>query len=164
MAFLKTVFIFCQGYLTWPRPFSWVGWKVVELAVSINDMPFGSALWNLVEPINLPWWLVRTEVLVGCALVFACGVTQRAANVLQSGLAEAYKSVQQELWRRELLGYPEPPPQQVIGVQINVNESSPAPPSPWWTKPWGLILISVVASVAAAVLGQWLNLELGLAH
>lgn len=67
------------------------------------------------------------------------------------------------LWQRELSGErPVPVRSDQIGVQVNLHQQLPAPPAPWWTKPWGLLAVAVVGGVAAAVIAQWLNIQLGL--
>ena len=76
-------------------------------------------------------------------------------------LAEALRAARQELWRRELLG--ERQVQQAIHLHISAISAQPAPPSPWWTRPLGLIVIAVVGGALSTVAGQWLNLVLGLA-
>ncbi len=152
-----------RQYAQWHYPFSLVGWAVQRAAVFVYNLPAGELLWQSVKPMSPSFWFVQPEVLVSGVLLFLSGLMRRAALVLRKGLQEALTAVQQARWQRELDGERSTPLRgDQIGVQINLHRQLPAPPTPWWTKPWGLLLIALVGGVASAVAGQWLNLQLGL--
>ena len=163
LAALKALTISTQHYAEWYYPFSLAGWAVQRAAVFVYNLPAGDLLWQSVMPMNPPLWFIQPEVLVSGVLLFLSGLMSRAALVLRKGLQEALTAVQQARWQREMDGErPERRGGDRIGVQINLHQQLPVPEMPWWTKPWGLLLIAIVGGVAAAVIGQWLNLQFGL--
>ena len=160
---LKAGVIATQHYAEWRYPLSLFGWAVQRAAVFVYHLPGGDLLWESVTAMNPPLWLIRPEVVVSMALLFLSGLLRRAASELRSGLQKALSAAQLAHWQRELSGdRPVPVRGDQIGVQVNLHQQLPAPPTPWWTKPWGLLAIAIVGAVAAAVIGQWLNIQLGL--
>lgn len=160
---LKAGAIATQHYAEWRYPFSLAGWVVQRAALFVYELPAGDLFWQAVKPMNPPLWLIQPVVLVSGVLLLLSGLMSRAASALRKGLQEALTAVQQARWQREMDGErPGPRGGDQIGVQINLHQQLPMPKMPWWTKPWGLLLIALVGGAASAVVGQWLNLQLGL--
>jgi hypothetical protein len=160
---LKTAAPATQHYADWRYPFSWLGWAVQRVVVFVYDLPGGELLWTAVAPMNPPAWFARPEVAVSLVLLFVSGLMRGAALKLRKGVREALHAAQLAHWQRELSGdRPAPTRGDQISVQINLHQQLKAPPMPWWTKPWGLLTITIVGGVAAAVIAQWINLKLGL--
>ena len=160
---LKAGVIAAQHYAEWRYPLSLFGWAVQRAAVFIYNLPGGGLLWESVTAMNPPLWLIRPEVVVSLVLLFLSGLMRRAASELRRGLQQALSAAQLAHWQRELSGErPVPVRSDQIGVQVNLRQQLPAPPAPWWTKPWGLFAIAIGGGVAAAVIAQWLNIQLGL--
>lgn len=161
VAGLKQLAALCADYLNWIPPFNWIGWAIVRSTWGVATNWPGSWMWTVVPPLGLPYWLLGPwGIAVILTFAFAA-VLSRAAHVLRQELAEALRAARQELWRRELLG--ERQVQQAIHLHISAISAQPAPPSPWWTRPLGLIVIAVVGGALSTVADQWLNLVFGLA-
>ena len=161
---LKTFYHLSAGYVTWGKPFFQLGAAVKYAADVVYALPGMPLLWNSTVSFDEPWWFLRTGVWASVALVVLAGVMQRAATELRAVLKKAIDAAQIARWQAELLGQPPPQPVTVnqIGVQINNFASAPVPKPPWWTRPKGILWIAVVGGLVVAVVGQWLNIQLGL--
>lgn len=152
-----------QHYAEWRYPLSWFGWAIRRLALFVYNLPGGDLLWAAVAPMDPPLWFIRPEVAVSLMLLFVSGLMRRAALTLRKGLQDALSAAQLAHWQRELSGERRTPVRgDQIDVQINLHQQLPAPKTPWWTKPWGLLGIAIVGGAAAAVIAQWISLRLGL--
>jgi len=163
---LKTLYPLTQNYLNWLYPFSWFGWVIQWIAVWIQVIPGGSFVWRLVAVIDPPsWWFLRTGVLLWIFFLYIARRIGCAGDILNVGLQKAIHAAQLAAWQAELSGQPfQPVTNNDIGVQVNIYQQLPAPPSSFWTKPLGLLFIAIVGGVITTIVGQWLNLQLGLAH
>jgi hypothetical protein len=161
---LKGLYPLMETLAAWPPPLNTIGTMAVQAITWVyGSVPGVRQWWPDLSALGLAW-LVDTRTLLMAAGIFVAGLMKRAAVDLRERLRRAIESAQLARWRDELRG--EAPPAAVnignIGGQVNVYQSAPVPKSPWWSRPFGMLLIAVVSGVAAAVLGQWLNLELGL--
>lgn len=165
ISILKTVYPLTQNYLGWYYPLSLLGWAIQWFVRWIYNFPGVSFVWPFATIIDPPWWFLRTGVLLSMFFLYIAALIGRAAFNLNADLQEAIRAAQLAHWQAELSAQPlRPVTNNEIGVQVNIYQQLPAPPSPWWTTPLGLLIIAIVGGVVTTILGQWLNIQLGLVH
>lgn len=165
LALLKGVGLLTSGYLGWIHPSAFVGYGVQWLCYRVQNLPVLGTVFAWMPALTPPSGLFHPLVLLCFSMFVSGGIAHRAAFYLKEQLTQALGAAQQAKWQAELLGdQPTGPNTTNIGNHVHIYSAPSVSPGPWWTRPSGLLLIAVVGGVASAVLGQWLNLLLGLVH
>lgn len=171
---VKTAYEATGDYQRWPRLLFVMGWWVQWFARRLYSLDVVAGLWNwLPSMARSPIWFLSPPIVLMVNAVYLGGLLQRAGAYLRRELKQAQQAAQQAVWQEELLrkhggqaSQPQPRAPS-IGVYIDLRQQ-PLPKTPWWTHPWGILLLAVaggiVSGIVAGVLTQWLNVSLGLAH
>ncbi|WKB50780.1 hypothetical protein [Eleftheria terrae] len=163
---LKGLCWLTHGYLDWGfRPFAYVGYGTQWLCYQVQALAWIGPVFEWVPAFVPPWSLIHPMFLVCVSMIISGGFAQRASLYLKRELTKAREGAQQARWQAELLGQvPAHPHVTNVGTHIHIHSAPSVSPGPWWTRPVGLFLIPLFSGGASAVLGQYLNIALGLGH
>lgn len=117
--------------------------------------------WNVFQPFD-PSNLSDALYVGFCFGLALCGTgfVQAGAN-LSRNIKRTKEDMQREQWKEAQ----RPSRVQTVNadtvIQTQIYLSSE---DKWWTRPKGIVGLAIIGAVIAAIIAQWLNVHMGLAH